>query len=203
MSIPLYIEHWENLHYPLSGHLHDRLIHDIQNGAAFLTLNDELQGLLSQPTYLGVVLCTGGVAVWKSSQQSVWPVYLAVTNLPPSLCMKKENFILCGLWLGDSKPSMDTFLKPILKMLRMLRRDGLEIHMPAGVRRMHVVLLLGVFDLVTKVPILRMKQFNGYFGCTTCLHPSVDNCHTHTITYPPEPGIDVREPTHASILQAA
>ena len=42
-------------------------------------------------------------------------------------------------------------------------------------------LLFGVFDLIAKASVLNMKQFNGFYGCPTCLHPGE---HRGIQTYP-------------------
>ena len=42
--------------------------------------------------------------------------------------------------------------------------------------------LFGSFDLVAKAPILNMHQFNGEYGCPSCLHPGV---HTSSRYYLP------------------
>ena len=42
--------------------------------------------------------------------------------------------------------------------------------------------LCGVFDLVATAVVLNMKQFNGSYGCPTCLHPGK---YYNTQVYPP------------------
>ena len=45
----------------------------------------------------------------------MWPVYLQIANLPPLLQFRQDNIITCGIWVGQSKPNMDTLLTPILQ----------------------------------------------------------------------------------------
>ena len=41
-----------------------------------------------------------GMAIFKSTNISVWPVYLMLLNLPSSIRTNAENIMLCGLWVG-------------------------------------------------------------------------------------------------------
>ena len=44
--------------------------------------------------------------------------------------------------------------------------------------------LFGVFDTIAKAPVMNMKQFNGKYGCPTCLNPGTRQ-HTCTQVYLP------------------
>lgn len=101
---------------------------------------------------------------------SLWPVYLVVNNLPPAIRMNSENVILCSLWCGPSKPPMQLLLASVVKNLKKLATLGISLPTPAGIKTIRGKLLLGVFDLPAKAAVLNMKQFNGEYGCPTCLH---------------------------------
>ena len=130
---------------------------------------------MSKSESLGFILFTDGVPLWKSSNRAMWPVYLAVSNLPPKLRMRKDNLILSSVWVGEGKPNMTNLLTPTVNMFKKLQQEGLKINTPFGVKIIHGVLLCSVLDLVAKAPTLNMKQFNGYYGCPTCLHPGSHN----------------------------
>ena len=51
---------------------------------------------LTHPEDIGVIINTDGVALFKSSRLKMWPIYLALTNLPPLIRMNMENIIVCG-----------------------------------------------------------------------------------------------------------
>lgn len=53
-------------------------------------------------------------------------------NLPREVRMNAENIILCGLWIGPTKPLMHPLLEPILKTMRELSTVGLSIKVPSG-----------------------------------------------------------------------
>jgi len=56
----------------------------------------------------------------------VWPVILIPYDLPPWLCMKKENFILSLLISGPKGPGndIDVYLQPLIEELIELWEVG-------------------------------------------------------------------------------
>ena len=69
--------------------------------------------------------------VSTEEQFSVWPFYCVINELSFIERTKRQNMIFAGLWYGDSKPSMDTFLTPLSDTLRKLEDDGITVQ-PAG-----------------------------------------------------------------------
>ena len=53
---------------------------------------------------------TDGVPVFKSSKFSIWPLYFIINELPFGKRTKRENMLFAGLWFGETKPFMLTFL---------------------------------------------------------------------------------------------
>ena len=51
---------------------------------------------LSVPEHAGLVLCSDGVQLFKSSHMSLWPIQLAIANLPPEIRMNLDNLLLAG-----------------------------------------------------------------------------------------------------------
>ncbi|CAA7034547.1 unnamed protein product [Microthlaspi erraticum] len=62
----------------------------------------------------------------KNSMYSCWPVLLVNYNLPPDLCMKKENIMLTLLISGPHQPgnSIDVYLEPLIEDLNHLWNNG-------------------------------------------------------------------------------
>lgn len=56
-------------------------MHDIYNGEGYKRHLD----FLSHPANVSLLLNTDGVAVYRSSNISIWPVWAALNELPPSL----------------------------------------------------------------------------------------------------------------------
>ena len=94
---------------------------------------------------------------------------------------------------------MDNLLEPVMANVKKLSTEGIVIKTSTGVSRIKGKLVLGIFDLPAKASILTMKQFNGMFGCSVCLHP--EKClSNNSRAYLPEEHL---EHTHASILDFA
>ena len=64
---------------------------------------------------------------------------------------------------------MDIFLRPIAEELVNLYHVGLNICNQGKQLLLRVQLLSGVFDAPARAAIQDFVQFNGYFGCGTCL----------------------------------
>ena len=184
----------------MSSSLKDGNIHDIWNGDAVKPLRQN-GGFFTHPEHLGLSLSTDGVPVFKSSLDSLWPVYLIINNLPPSIRTNKESTLLCGLWFGP-KPAMRSLLRPVVEMLQSLYTVGITIKVPGGIKTVRAKLLNGIFDLVAKAPIVNMIQFNGKYGCLACTHPGSHHLRSRHVYLPnSEPLTAAR--THAGVMKAA
>ena len=78
------------------------------------------------------------------SKYNIWPVILIPYNLPPWLCMKKENFILSLLIPGPKAPGndIDVYLQPLVEELKELWEVGVPTYDASSeeVFQMHVAL---------------------------------------------------------------
>ncbi|XP_056847445.1 uncharacterized protein LOC130498108 [Raphanus sativus] len=82
----------------------------------------------AEPRNLRLGLSTNGFNLFnmKNSTYSCWPVLLVNYNLPPDLCMKKENIMRSLLIPGPQKPgnSIDVYLEPLIDDLNQLWSIG-------------------------------------------------------------------------------
>lgn len=109
-----------------------------------------------------------GVALFKSSKYSVWPIYMKINELPPKIRILKRYRILAGLWFNKSKPQMNTFLEPFVASMIELRDKGFVVDYNNQKITVKATLLSGVFDLPAKCIIQDTIQFNGRYGCGFC-----------------------------------
>lgn len=121
--------------------------------------------------HLGVICNTDGVSIFKSGCTTLWPIYLEIANLPPSIRFRQDNILISGVWVGQSKPPMKSIFNETLKDIDHLNSIGFDYVSPEGQVTIRLKLLFGVFDLIAKAQVLNIKQFNGYHGCPTCLNP--------------------------------
>jgi hypothetical protein len=143
------------------------LYEDIYDGNLYRRHFDN-NGILSDPHNLSFTFNTDGAPVFKSSNVSVWPIYLIINELPYHLRMKKENMILTSLWFGSSKPSMGTFLKPFQKTMSELH-SGIQCESPeVGIFTCKAILLCGTADLPARSLLCNHIQYNGSHACWKC-----------------------------------
>ena len=106
--------------------------------------------------------------------QSLWPIELSITSLPPHIRMNVDYLLLGGIWLEPIKPDMNTILQTIIEKVNSLNAD---INTPQGIKQLKAKLLVGMFDLPAKAAAVNMMQYNGRYGCLYCLDEGVHISH--------------------------
>ncbi|PIK57615.1 hypothetical protein BSL78_05523 [Apostichopus japonicus] len=115
--------------------------------------------------------------------------------------------LFAGIWFGNKKPCMGTFLEPFHSALKNIA-DGIKLK-PFGFDNpinVHGILLGGTCDLPAKCIMLNMTQFNGQFGCGRCKQPGkhVPSGRGFTHVYPYDyEHIDGPKRTHEETKEAA
>ena len=144
-------------------------IEDIYDGNVYRALSGP-EGPLSEkfPYNISFTWNTDGVPVFKSSKFSLWPMYLMINELPYKQRVKKENMLLCGLWFGENKPFMASFTRPLLKSLKVLEENGVNVNVKGQNVNCKGFLICGTADLPAKSLALNMVQFNGSYSCFKC-----------------------------------
>ncbi len=182
----LCIGNWNKLVCPV---YQGSILYDIHNGAGFKGIQH------------GLIFNTDGISPYKSSRITVWPILIALSDLPPGLRMNKDNVITVALWVGESKPPMDVFFKPLTLLITRLSTVGVKLKAPIiGQKTIKFKPLFGSFDLVAKAPVLNMHQFNGKNGCSTCLNPGEWNGSRY---YLPHSTMSYASRTNDSVMKAA
>jgi len=91
-------------------------------------MNDKYPEFAAEERNLRLGLSTDGFNPFnmKNTRYSCWPVLLVNYNLPPHLCMKKENIMLSLLIPGPQQPgnSIDVYLEPLIEDLNHLWKKG-------------------------------------------------------------------------------
>lgn len=192
------LDHWNQFEQYTDLDTDSDVMKDVWHGLAMIRLSNENE-FFSNNNRIALSLSTDGVPLFKSSSLSMWPVYISVLNLHPSIRMKADNIILAGVWVGPHKPSMKLLLQPVMDDLNSLCRDGLTVMLPNGSEDFKAKLVFAVFDLPAKASVLNCKQFNGKYGCSVCYHPGF-HLSNGTRIYPP---FVYPECTHAEVLHAA
>lgn len=172
----IYTYNWDEIQYPFTRCAVNDCIQDVDDGQHYRKLSGPGK-FFSVPERTGLILCADGVPLFKSSGQSLWPIQLCVTSLPPNIRMDFRHLLLAGVWLGNVKPDMSIILQPVLDKIYHLSTEGINITTPNGPKTLKARLLSGVFDLPAKAMSLNFNQWNGAYGCNICLDVGVTVSH--------------------------
>ena len=66
-----------------------------------------------------------GVTLFSSSHKgNLWPVYLAINELPVKMRFSKKYLITSHVYCQSEKPTMLTYLAPLMNSLEKLHTEG-------------------------------------------------------------------------------
>ncbi|KAL5516531.1 hypothetical protein EMCRGX_G001891 [Ephydatia muelleri] len=181
-------ENWDKLQYPFTRRQETDMQHDLQDGSKYRALMQPGE-FLSVPEHIGLILCSDGIPVFKSSGLQLWPIELCIANLSPEIRYNVQYLLVGGLWLGSVKPDMNKILKPILTRIKKLEDSEKIIRTKVGNKKLKAKLILATFDLIAKAMAMNLTQFNGKYGCPYCL--DIGTYEQHRTIYLPS---DLHEP---------
>ena len=143
-------------------------ISDLQDGMNY----KEHQSFLHNPDNLSFTWNTDGVPVFQSSNFSIWPLLMTINEVKPGL--RSKFVLLQGLYFGNKKPTMNSYLKPFVDEMVELFNTGLAWTDSEGVEHItRCIAPLACVDSPARALLQNIKQFNGQFGCSFCEHPGV------------------------------
>ena len=111
-----------------------------------------------------------GVALFKSRNFSVWPVWIEVFNLPEKVRSKFENHALLGIWKGHSKPNWSYFLQKIAIEMELFLSSTVFVE---AIGLCVFKFLFLICDMPATAAVCLVQQFNGYYGCPYCYSPGI------------------------------
>ncbi|KAG4068037.1 hypothetical protein HA402_003943 [Bradysia odoriphaga] len=156
---------------------HDVLNYDTTPNSSCITdifdgeLYKSLRRKIGKGPLVTLTLNTDGVRVFKSKRKaSLWPIQMFINEVSPVKRLKTDNIILSGIWFGKD-PIFELYFKPLTKELNDLEENKIAILLNNVPNFVTVRVLLISADLPAKSKLMKMKQFNGKFGCTYCHHP--------------------------------
>lgn len=140
------------------------VITDITDGSEYKRVNT------NRKQYdITLMLNTDGACIKKSSTASLWPICFMIAEIPPYL---RRSFIMCaGIWYANTKPEMNTFLRPLcLKLQFCFKQGGLTwIHPTTNTSYKSLIRApLIIADAPARAMVLNMQNHNGKYGCHTC-----------------------------------
>lgn len=153
---------------------HSECITDLFDG----TLYKSLRKKIGDQKLITLTMNTDGVRVFKSKRKSsFWPLQFFINEINPIQRFKVKNILLSGIWYGKD-PDFHLYLKPFTDELAELNRNKIKINSGTEWLEITVRGILMSCDTPARCKVLTMKQFNGSFGCTYCLHPGTVEEHS-------------------------
>ena len=145
--------------------LHEQNIEDIYDGSLYKEVMGNKDG-----SHISLTWNTDGVPVFHSSNYSMWPIQCIINELP--IHLRRKHVLLTALWFGVSKPVMSCFLKPFISECNELAVNGFTwVTETKETCTIFVHALICSVDSVARCMVQGIKQFNGLYGCSWCLHP--------------------------------
>ncbi|XP_070389647.1 uncharacterized protein [Dermacentor albipictus] len=119
------------------------------------------------PYDVTLTINTDGFPMYKSSGYSMWPLELAVNELPEH--ERWDNMLLGAIWFGREKPNINCFLRPFVEEMNHLSSTGFAWTDEHKVSRTTRVFPGPVtVDTVARALVMNMTMFNGAYGCAWC-----------------------------------
>lgn len=189
------VKHPEILDFGQTPELNNS-IRDYYDGALYKDLRQKIGSC----KLVTLTMNTDGVRVFKSTaKSSLWPIQMFINEFPATKRFKLGNIILNGVWFGKN-PDVSLYLKHLINELNELDEDKIQVNIANKRHDVTVRAFLMTADTVARCKLMKMKQFNGKFGCTYCLHPGVRLDGAKTSKYPVSTTEYTRR-THASTLK--
>lgn len=139
---------------------------DIFNGAEAVRVKNSYQD--NGIKRFTLTLHSDEVAVGNSSNVSIFPIFLTINEM--SKKFRRENFFLVGLFVGRKKPSVNTFLTPIVDELKSLANEPLvwkDWKSNPIKSTFHLVAVIA--DAPMRAYLRNVRQYNHLNGCDWCL----------------------------------
>lgn len=134
-------------------------------------LYKELRQKVGDGKLVTLTMNTDGARVFKSkAKSSLWPIQMFLNEVPPNKRFKLGNIILNGVWFGKD-PDFAVYFKHLIKEFYELEENKIQVKVGNNSWDVNVRGFLMTTDSVARCKLMKLKQFNGKFGCTYCLHP--------------------------------
>ncbi len=173
----------DSLNIRFSRATSENVLRDIYDGDMYKELS-HTGGILHNKNNLSYVFNSDGSPLYKASGTSVWPIQLAINEIPPA--ERRKNMILAGLWHGKGEPRMDIFIHRFVEQAKQLVTNGVMWWNKITNLwiKTKLVGLCCCVDSVARPLMQNITQFNGYHGCGFCYQGSrfFIICHIHNHT---------------------
>lgn len=140
------------------------IISDIWDGTVYKRFAAAVANFVSRVASCHISLDGSPLAV--SSLCSIWPLQIAINELPPLIRM--SNLLLGGLWFGKKPAKMDLFLGPFVSHFRTIS-EGFHIKVGNDVIHMRFFCIGCCCDSGARGQVQGVKSHSGYHSCNWCV----------------------------------
>ncbi|CAF2233614.1 unnamed protein product [Rotaria magnacalcarata] len=145
-------------------------MNDIQDGDVYRNILYSLKNE-HQPKFISLTCNIDGVAVYTSSEQSMWTFTASINELKRTIRFSIENIIVLAVSVGRKKPSrviMQKMLSPIVLRLKELQKPNLY-QVSINSYEMLRVYLIGISnDKPANSLVQNQPEPNALYGCSKC-----------------------------------
>ena len=164
---------------------------DITDGSFYRLLLEEGQFLAGDNCISGI-FNTDGIPLYTSAKVKLWPIFIAINEIPLCQRFARENMVLVGIWQGKASPPFLQYMNAFGEEMCSLYEHGIPVRIGDSLINVKLGIFLGIVDLQAKGYILNMTMHNGESGCCTCEEPgrTVKQGKGHSRCYPYRKGKD-------------
>ncbi|XP_059477522.1 uncharacterized protein LOC132197926 [Neocloeon triangulifer] len=141
---------------------------DITGGTLYREIDSKIRTTLNgqgKNIYLSCVFNADGAPMDNSS--SITPIFRMINEA--NFKFRGKNLILAALWYGGSKPRMEVFLKPFVKMMKKYSEEGVTLNIKGEQVTIYLTGTCCCVDSVTRAQIQGVTGVNDHFCCSWCL----------------------------------
>lgn len=114
---------------------------------------------------LKLTIYTDGISTFKSSNYSIWPIYIVFNCLELKNRYALENIAVCGVWYGNFKPDMQSL--PRLCLEPYITPFNSFFNFKNTLYKLQLEFI--VADKPARSMMLNMQSSNATYGCPSCL----------------------------------
>ncbi|KAE8741282.1 hypothetical protein FOCC_FOCC013204 [Frankliniella occidentalis] len=120
------------------------------------------------PYNLTLIGHTDGLSLSESSNVSIWPLEFVIAELPPHL--RYKYVLISGIWIDESKPNMNSYLKPFVEEISLLNTKGVQWVHPKSqvVHQTSVTVPLFIADAPARAQLQNILSHGGKHCCNIC-----------------------------------
>ena len=90
---------------------------------------------------------TDGIPLYKSAHVKLWPIFLAINEIPLRQRFARENMVLVGIWQGKGSPPFLQYMNKFGEEMCSLFNEGISVNRGSTVVTIKLGIFLGIVDL--------------------------------------------------------